>query len=157
MNQQRLSKNFTINELIKSQTATRMGIDNTPPDEHFYAMETLVTGFLQPLRDKLGKPIRITSCYRSPALNKAIKGSTRSQHSKGEAADFEVTGFDNHELAKYISENFDFDQLILEFYELGDPNSGWVHCSYKAEGNRKQILTAKRVNGKTKYSSGFDV
>jgi uncharacterized protein YcbK (DUF882 family) len=152
----RLSKNFTLTELTKSQTATRLGFKNSPTPAHLENLKVLVERFLQPLRTDLDRPIRMTSCYRSLKLNKAIGGATKSQHSKGEAADFEVTGMDNYELAKYIRDNCEFDQLILEFYTPGDPNSGWVHCSYKSEGNRKQVLTATKVNGKTKYTTGLN-
>ena len=86
-----------------------------------------------------------------PDLNKAIGGSERSQHCKGEAVDIEVPGTSNYEVAKYIRDNLDFDQLILEFYTPGIPDSGWVHVSYKSEGNRKQVLTALKEDGKTVY------
>ncbi|OUW63895.1 MAG: hypothetical protein CBD61_01290 [Pelagibacteraceae bacterium TMED201] len=96
----------------------------------------------------------MTSGYRSPELCEAIGSSKTSQHAKGQAADFEITGIDNKVLAEYIIDNLDFDQIILEFYTDGDPNSGWVHCSYK-DDNRKQVLRASRVDGKTRYTNGL--
>ena len=154
----RLSKNFTLNELTKSQTAVRFGIDNTPTEEHLQNLKILVNQFLQPLRDAKGLPIRVTSCYRAPKLNKKVGSSSKSQHQKGEAVDFEITGFSNLELASWIEENMEFDQLILEFYDASTPNSGWIHSSYVGEKNRKQVLTAIRLdNGKTKYLTGLYV
>ena len=110
----------------------------------------------QPVRDHFGKVVGINSGYRSPALNKAVGGSATSQHCNGQAADFESTKISNPDLAKWISENLIFDQLILEFYDGVDPNSGWVHCSYVLDGsNRGKVMTALRVNGKTQYKSGL--
>ena len=125
----RLSKNFSLAELTKSQTATRKGIDNEPSTEHVENLIHLAETVLQPIRDEFGRPVVISSGYRSPELCEAIGSSAKSQHAKGEAADFEVPGMDNMQLAMWISKNTVFDQLILEFYEPGDPNSGWVHCS----------------------------
>jgi len=152
----RLSKNFHLNEFIKSSTAERMGIDNSPATtEHLINLSVLAHAILQPVREEFGI-IRINSGYRSPALNKAVGGSKTSQHCNGEAADFESTKISNPDLAKWISENLIFDQLILEFYDGKDPNSGWVHCSYKKDDtNRGSILTALRVNGKTQYKKGL--
>ena len=155
-NPDRLSKNFTLTELTKSQTATRLGFKNTPTPEHLENIKVLVKEFLQPLRDDLDKPIRVTSCYRSLKLNKAIGGATKSDHLKGRAVDMEISGMSNYDLAKYIRDNCEYDQLILEFHSKGEPNSGWVHCSF-TKNNRKEVLTAKRVNRKTKYLSGLDV
>ena len=105
---------------------------------------------------KLKWNYRVTSGYRSAKLNAAIGGSSKSQHSKGEAADFEITGLDNYELAEWIQSFIpEFDQLILEFYTSGDQNSGWIHCSYSREKNRKQVLTANKENGKTVYHNGL--
>ena len=88
----------------------------------------------------------------------AIGSSEKSQHAKGEAADFEITGVDNIDLAIWISKYLEFDQLISEFYVEGDEDSGWVHCSYKADGkNRKQCLTAYKENGKTRYGKGLTI
>ncbi len=149
----KLSANFSLAELTKSQTATRKGIDNTPSDTHIQNLIHLAESVLQPVREHFGKPVMISSGYRSPALCEAIGSSTKSQHARGEAADFEIAGVDNKELATWISKNTTFDQLILEFYDEGDPNSGWVHCSAVTEGPRKQVLRASKVEGRTKYES----
>ena len=149
----RLSKNFSLAELTKSQTATRKGIDNEPSTEHVENLIHLAETVLQPIRDEFGRPVVISSGYRSPELCEAIGSSAKSQHAKGEAADFEVPGMDNMQLAMWISKNTVFDQLILEFYEPGDPNSGWVHCSAVKEGSRAQVLKATKVEGKTKYEN----
>jgi len=149
----RLSKNFSLAELTKSQTATRKGIDNEPSTEHVENLIHLAETVLQPIRDEFGRPVVISSGYRSPELCEAIGSSAKSQHAKGEAADFEVPGMDNMQLAIWISKNTVFDQLILEFYEPGDPNSGWVHCSAVREGSRAQVLKASKVEGKTKYEN----
>lgn len=152
----RLSKNFTMCEFTKSQTATRQGIDNTPQGEHLEAAKVLFEKVVQPVRDALGVTT-INSGYRSPALNKAVGGSATSQHCKGEAVDIEVPGTSNGDLARWIEANLEFDQLILEFYTKGIPDSGWVHVSYRADGkNRRSILTASRVDGKTVYSNGIN-
>ena len=148
--------------LTKSQIAERNGIDNTPNEEQLCNLKILVIGFLQPLRDHFGLPIRITSAFRHFSVDKILVPNRNweenpSQHSKGEAADFEITGIDNYTLACYIKDNMDFDQLILEYYEEGKPDSGWIHCSYKATGNRKEILRARRnTKGETVYSYSLD-
>ena len=102
------------------------------------------------MRDHFGR-VKVTSGFRSPDLCIAIGSSVNSQHAKAEAADFEVIGTDNAELADWINQNLDYDQLILEFYTPGEPNSGWIHCSYVPEGGRKQFLHAYKSEGKTKY------
>lgn len=150
----KLSKNFTLAEFIKSQTAIRRGIDNTMPEEHLEAAKKLAENVLQPVRDHFG-PTGINSGYRGLELNEAVGGSKTSQHCKGQAADIEVPGVANYDLAKWIADNLDFDQLILEFYTPGIPDSGWVHVSYTGNNHRKQVLTASRVNGKTVYSVGL--
>ena len=149
----RLSKNFSLAELTKSQTATRKGIDNEPSTEHVENLIHLAETVLQPIRDEFGRPVVISSGYRSPELCEAIGSSSKSQHAKGEAADFEIPGVDNMQLATWINKNTNFDQLILEYYEPGDPNSGWVHCSAVKEGSRAQVLKASKVEGKTKYEN----
>ena len=101
----------------------------------------LCYGVLEPVRAKFDKPITITSGFRSPALCEAIGSKTTSQHTKGEAADFELPNISNLQVALWIENNCDFDQLILEFWKEGEPNSGWVHCSFKEGSNRKQVLT----------------
>ena len=150
----RLSKNFTIQEYIKSQTALRQGIDNTPTEEHMGNATALFRNVVQKVRDQFGVTV-INSGYRGEALNEAVGGSSNSQHCKGEAVDIECPGTPNYDVAKWIEDNLDFDQLILEFYTPGIPDSGWVHVSYKSEGNRKSVLTAMKENGKTVYKPGL--
>lgn len=150
----RLSKNFTLSEFTKSQTALRQGIDNTPDGEHLEAAKELFANVVQPVRDNFGVTV-INSGYRGPKLNEAVGGSSRSQHCKGEAVDIECPGTSNYEVAKWIEDNLDFDQLILEFYTPGIPDSGWVHVSYKTEDNRKSVLTAMKEEGKTVYKTGL--
>ena len=151
----KLSENFTLTEFTKSQTALRLGIDNTPEGEHLEAAEALFENVVQKVRDEFG-PTTINSGYRGPALNEAVGGSATSQHCKGEAVDIEVPGVENYDIAKWIEDNLEYDQLILEFYTPGIPDSGWVHVSYKADGeNRGQSLTAMKENGKTVYKPGL--
>lgn len=151
-----LSKNFTMAEFIKSDTATKLGIDNTPQGEHLEAAKALFENVVQKVRDHFG-PTVLNSGYRSPKLNEAVRGVATSQHCLGEAADIEVPGVANADLANWIVDNLDFDQVILEFYTPGEPSSGWVHVSYKADGtNRKKALTASRIDGKTVYSNGIN-
>ena len=149
----KLSANFTLSELTKSQTAVRKNIKNEPSTAHVENLIHLAETVLQPVRDHFGKPVVISSGYRSPELCEAIGSSAKSQHAKGEAADFEIPGVDNMQLATWINKNTNFDQLILEFYEPGDPNSGWVHCSAVKEGSRAQVLKASKVEGRTKYEN----
>lgn len=151
----KLSDNFYLSEFVKSELAVRKGIDNSPSSEVTANLKLLAEEVLQPVRDHFNKPVTINSGYRSKALNEAIGGSSSSQHVKGEAADFEIIGMDNKDLANWIKDNLEFDQLILEFYEDEDLNSGWVHCSYSASKNRKSVLTAKKVDGKTVYKEGI--
>ena len=144
-----LSKNFQLNEFTKSVTGIRNGIDNSPNAEHIRNIQLLVKFVLQPLREGLNKPIRITSGYRSESLNKLIKGSKRSQHCKGQAADlqFRVDGvMDNKAIwDKVIELGLPFDQMINEF------EFSWIHISYNHEHNRKSLLEAYKENGRTKY------
>ena len=146
----KLSENFSLQEFTKSQTATRQGLDNTPNDQHLASATALFENVVQKVRDNFGVTV-INSGYRGPALNTAVGGSSNSQHCKGEAVDIECPGTSNYDVAKWIEDNLDFDQLILEFYTPGIPDSGWVHVSYKSEGNRKQSLTAMKEDGKTVY------
>ena len=145
-----LSRNFTLSELIKSDTAIRKGINNNPNAEQIEKLKGLCEKILQPVRDHFGR-VKVTSGFRSPELCTAIGSSVNSQHAKAEAADFEVMGTDNAELADWINKNLDYDQLILEFYTPGEPNSGWIHCSYTSDQPRKQFLHAYKSEGKTKY------
>jgi hypothetical protein len=147
-----LTENVSLKELTKSESATRFGISNEPTEEALSNLQKLATHILQPVRDHFGKPLIITSGYRSPELCVKIGSTTTSQHTKGQASDFEIGGIANKDLSDWIHQNLDYDQLILEFWKPEDPNSGWVHCSYKGEGqNRKQYLRAFTENGKTKY------
>ena len=147
----KLSNNFSLSELTKSQTAERKGIDNTPSTEHQENLKRLCETILQPIRDHFGQVVSVSSGYRSVELCVAIGSSTGSQHAKGEAADFEIFGVSNKELADWINKNLTYDQLILEYWNESDPNSGWVHCSFTLNGNRKQYLRAYKENGSTKY------
>lgn len=145
-----LSRNFTLQELIKSDTAIRKGIDNNPNADQVEKLKLLCENILQPVRDHFGR-VTVTSCYRSPELCVAIGSSLTSQHTKAEAVDFEVIGTDNAEVFDWIKDNLEYDQMILEFYTPGEPNSGWVHCSYVSDSPRKQLLRAYREDGKVKY------
>tara|TARA_E500000305_G_scaffold101421_1_gene94988 strand:- start:191 stop:649 length:459 start_codon:yes stop_codon:yes gene_type:complete len=143
----KLSPNFTLDELCKSQTAERKGIPNLPNTDEIEALELLCENILQPIRDNFG-PFLVSSGFRSAELCVAIGSKITSQHcctdGKCAAADFEVAGTDNYELSEWIRDNLDFDQLILECYRGG--NTGWVHCSW-APKPRKELLTYDRSNG----------
>jgi zinc D-Ala-D-Ala carboxypeptidase len=145
----KLTQNFSLKEMTFSDTAIRKGLDNTPNMEQVVNLTVLCCNILQPIREHFGKVVRINSGYRSVAVCEAVGSSGKSQHSKGQAADFEIDGFSNWDLAAFIYENMDYDQLILEFHDpTSDPNSGWVHCSFnKNEPNRKQALI---INQSTK-------
>jgi len=153
----RLSKHFTLAEFTKSQTAERKGIDNVPDDQQIYNMKMLCNNILEKVREHFEKPIIITSGFRSQELCLAIGSSRNSQHAKGEAADFEIAGVSNKELADFINQHVvAFDQLILEFHNEADPNSGWVHCSHRAGDNRQQYLIAYRDDmGSVKYKQAI--
>ena len=148
----KLSENFSLSELTKSQTAERKGIDNTPSPTHQENLKLLCEMVLQPVRDHFSRVVTISSGYRSPELCNAIGSKSTSQHAKGEAADFEIFGLSNKTLADYIDSELHYDQLILEYWNESDPNSGWVHCSFSRGNNRKQYLRAYKENGKTKYA-----
>jgi len=150
----RLSKNFALSEMVKSATAERLNVDNSPSDIHLVNLTHLAIHILQPVRDEFGV-ITINSGYRSPALNAKVGGSKTSQHCNGQAADFESFSTPNPDLAKWIANNLEFDQLILEFYDGVNPNSGWVHCSYNLMGNRRKILTALKTKSGVVYKNGF--
>lgn len=142
-----LSQNFSLREAMRSQTAERKGINNTPNDEQIEALRKVAENILQPVRDHYGVPFSPSSWFRSVELCLAIGSKSTSQHAKGQAADFEVPGIANVDLAKWISENLEFDQIILEFWKPNDPRAGWVHCSYVGPGaNRKKVL---RFDGRT--------
>jgi len=144
-----LTEHFSMKELTQSQTAIKNGIPNIPKDPQVVANLTLLCEkVLEPLREGMKCPIRISSGYRSPELNKLIGGAKASQHNIGEAVDIDLDE-KNAELFSYIVNNLDFDQIIWEFGD--DKNPDWVHVSYKAAGNRKQLLKALKSNGKTSY------
>jgi zinc D-Ala-D-Ala carboxypeptidase len=152
----KLSANFTLDELIKSQVATRKGISNNPSPQQIENLKALAINILQPIRTNFEKPMIISSGFRCAELCIEIGSSISSEHTaleKSAAADFEIWEVDNKELALWVKDNLDFNQLILEFYKEGDPNSGWIHCSYSSEHNKNQFLVAyKDEKGKTKYT-----
>ena len=145
-----LSRNFTLSELIKSDTAIRKGINNNPNAEQIEKLKLLCENILQPVRDHFGR-VKVTSGFRSVQLCQAINSSVNSQHAKAEACDFECVGVDNAELADWIKDNLPYDQLIVEYYTPGEPNSGWIHCSYIPDQPRASYLWAYKSEGKTKY------
>tara|TARA_R110001599_G_scaffold79478_3_gene215350 strand:+ start:4887 stop:5354 length:468 start_codon:yes stop_codon:yes gene_type:complete len=145
----RLSKNFVLSEIIRSNTARRLNISNAPNKEHLRSLQILIRDLIQPMRDALG-PIRISSGYRNPALNRAIGGSRKSQHCKGEALDIQFWKdgkMCNKEVYDWvIEEGIEFDQMINEF------DFAWIHISLKDKGNRRQVLEAYHdEDGDTKY------
>ena len=123
----KLSNNFSLKELTASQTAERKGISNNPSEDHMNNLKELCDNVLQKIRDHYNKVVSVSSGYRSPELCVSIGSSVNSQHAKGQAADFEIFGLSNADLCKWISENLEFDQLILEYHNIGEPNSGWIH------------------------------
>jgi len=153
----KISANLTLKEVSKSLTATRRGIDNEPKGEHLTALINLANNVFQPIRDHFGKPISVSSGYRSPELNKAIGGSKTSQHCKGEAIDIDNDAREypsNADIFWHIYDHLEFDQMIWEFGD--DTNPSWVHVSYKSEGNRKQVLRALKSKGRTVYTNFKD-
>jgi zinc D-Ala-D-Ala carboxypeptidase len=150
-----LTKNFTLAEMTKSETALRHDLENTPNEQEISAMKLLAEKVLQPVRDHFGKGVKVNSGFRHPEVNAKVGGSKTSDHCRGQAADIEIPGVANAELAQWIADNLEFRQLILEFYTLGIPDSGWVHVSYVAEDNKKQVMTATKKDGKTVYLLGL--
>ena len=148
-----LTEHFTLEEMCKSDTAIRLGIDNIAKDEDIIAnLKAICVHILEPVRENFDTPFSPNSGYRSSALNKAVNESSKSQHVKGQAVDIEIAGVDNFRLATWIGENCDFDQLILEYYESGEPTSGWVHVSFILPDygeNRGQKIT---FSGKSYFS-----
>ena len=142
-----LSTHFSLSELTKSETATRKGIQNAPNDTEFANLILLCDNILEPVRGHYGIPFVPNSGYRGLDLNREIGSSDTSQHVTGNAVDFEVPGIDNKEVALWVMENCDFDQLILEFYKEGEPTSGWVHCSYDEEKEHRK--SARIFDGRT--------
>ena len=150
----KLSAHFNLGELIKSETAERKGIDNRPPEELIPKLKYICENILEPVRIHYGKAFRPNSGYRGPVLNAEVGGATKSQHCHAEAVDIEIAGISNYDLAVWIRDNLEFDQLILECYRPGEPNSGWVHVSLKedANANRKKVLTYSNK----KYAPGLN-
>jgi hypothetical protein len=147
-----LSKNLTLAEIIRSESAKRNGLTNKPTPRHTENLKILATKVFQPIRDFFNRPVHVSSGYRSAELNKLVNGSTTSQHSTGEALDIDMDGTEvtNKEVFDYIKDNLEFDQLIWEFGTNDNPD--WVHVSYRASGKqRKQVLKAIKVKGKTTY------
>jgi zinc D-Ala-D-Ala carboxypeptidase len=152
-----LSKNFSLSEMIKSETALRHGMDNTPGEAEIANLKLLAEKVLQPVRDHYAKGVKVNSGFRHPEVNAKVGGSKTSDHCKGQAADIEIPGVANGDLAEWIKNNLEYTQLILEFYTPGIPDSGWVHVSYDPANLKKQVLTATRQNGKTVYLQGLVV
>lgn len=149
----RISQHFSWHEVLFSQTASSKGIKNIPTPLAAANLKAVALLCLEPTRTHFGKPARVTSGYRSPALNKAIGGSMTSNHSIGCASDFEIPGIDNHKVAEWMVKNLpDWDEIILEDYTPGDPNSGWIHVAIRPDENRRKILTWNRRDG---YKKGL--
>lgn len=151
----RLSKNFTLSEIIRSNTAKRKGINNSPTDKHLKNLQLMITHLIQPIRDELG-PIRVTSGYRSPRLNRSIGGSRKSQHCKGQALDLQFWQdgkMENKKIYDFIKESgLEFDQMINEF------DFSWIHISYNHKSNRNVVLEAyKDKDGDTAYKWAPDI
>lgn len=150
-----LSENFSLKEMTRSDTATRMGHANAPGATETANLKTLCEKVLQSIRNHYGKSVKINSGFRHPEVNASVGGSKTSDHCRGMAADIEITGIANADLATWISKNLKFTQIILEFYTPGIPDSGWVHVSYDPTNLKGQTLTAMKENGKTVYKPGF--
>jgi hypothetical protein len=148
----KISDNISYKEAVYSRTAQRRDIYNHPENKQVDNMRLIANQVFQPLRAWVGGPIKINSFFRSPELNTAIGGSTKSQHCQGQAIDLDDTfgRATNAEMYKFIKENLDFDQMIWEFGD--DDNPDWVHVSYVSENkNRNRCLKAYKKNNKTKY------
>jgi hypothetical protein len=141
-----MTQSFSIRELTYSDTAIRLGIDNTPTDEILKNLQNVIQFILEPISNNFDSQIMITSGYRSPALCQAIGSKPTSQHTLGMAVDFEILGTPNKEVSDWIVKHLDFDQCILEFWKPEEANSGWVHCSFSSN-NRKQYLRAYKQHG----------
>lgn len=148
-----LSKNLSLAEVVRSESAKRRGINNMPTADHLQNLKELALNVFQPIRDHFKVPIHISSGYRSRILNNAVNGAAKSQHCLGQAIDIDVDGtsITNKQVFDYIKENLDFDQLIWEFGTEKNPD--WIHVSYSKGNNRKQVLKAKRNGIKTYYTN----
>ena len=150
----KLSKNLWLSEVIKSNTATRRGIDNSPTDLHIANLKYLAEKIFQPIREHFGCPIFVSSGYRSKALNEAIGGSQRSFHSHGMALDLDMDNkaskISNTDIFNFIKDNLEYTELIWEFGDEDKPD--WVHVAIaKGRENEKNAKVAYREDGKTKY------
>jgi len=152
----KLTENFSLAEMVKSETALRQGLDNTPGDVEIANLKRLAENVLQPVRNHYKRGVKVNSGFRHPNVNAAVGGSRTSDHCKGQAADIEIPGVANADLAEWIKDNLEFTQLILEAYTKGVPDSGWVHVSYDPANLKKQVLTATFVKGKAQYSNGLN-
>ena len=150
-----LTRNFSLSELTKSETALRFDMENTPGPIEIGNLTELAGKVLQPIRDHFQKGVHINSGFRHPDVNAKVGGSRTSDHCKGMAADLEIPGVANAELAEWVKNNLEFTQLILEFYTPGIPDSGWVHVSYDPNNLKKQVMTATKRDGKTVYLPGL--
>jgi hypothetical protein len=150
-----LTNNFSLAEMVKSDTALRHDMDNTPGETEIENLKRLCEQVLQPVRDHFKTGVKVNSGFRHPEVNAKVGGSKTSDHCKGQAADIEIPGIPNADLAKWIMDNLTYTQLILEFYTPGIPDSGWVHVSYDSANLKKQNLTATKQNGKTVYLPGL--
>ncbi len=150
-----LTSNFSLAELVKSETALRHDMDNTPGETEIENLKRLCEQVLQPVRDHFKTGVKVNSGFRHPEVNAKVGGSKTSDHCKGQAADIEIPGIPNADLAIWIMDNLQYTQLILEFYTPGIPDSGWVHVSYDPANLKKQNLTAVKKDGKTVYLPGL--
>jgi len=150
-----LTANFTLAEMVKSDTALRHDMDNTPGETEIENLKRLCEQVLQPVREHFKTGVKVNSGFRHPEVNAKVGGSKTSDHCKGQAADIEIPGIPNADLAKWIMDNLTYTQLILEFYTPGVPDSGWVHVSYDPANLKKQNLTATKKDGKTVYLPGL--
>ena len=150
-----LTANFTLAEMVKSDTALRHDMDNTPGETEIESLKRLCEQVLQPIRDHFQKGVKVNSGFRHPEVNAKVGGSKTSDHCKGQAADIEIPGVPNADLAIWIMDNLQYTQLILEFYTPGVPDSGWVHVSYDPANLKKENLTATKQGGKTVYLKGL--
>jgi zinc D-Ala-D-Ala carboxypeptidase len=150
-----LTSNFSLAELVKSETALRHDMDNTPGETEIENLKQLCEQVLQPVRNHFKTGVKVNSGFRHPEVNTKVGGSKTSDHCKGQAADIEIPGIPNADLAIWMMDNLQYTQLILEFYTPGIPDSGWVHVSYDPANLKKQNLTAVKKDGKTVYLPGL--
>lgn len=150
-----LSPHFSLAELTASDTARRLGDANQPGPAEIAALNQLCAKVLEPIRAHFGRPVRVNSGFRNARVNRAVGSSSTSQHRRGEAADIEIDGISNAVVARWIRDNLSFDQVILEAHRPGDPNSGWVHVSYRADRARHSVLTMTLGSHGATYASGI--